>query len=54
MYTIKVLEKETGNLRWTEHHETKEQANKELKHMKENHFNPMFFNFKMTVGEGND
>jgi len=39
MYVIKVIEKDSGNVRWTETHQTKERAYAELKHMQDNHFN---------------
>lgn len=48
MYVIKVIEKDSGNVRWTETHQTKERAYAELKHMQENHFNVDYFDFEVT------
>lgn len=50
-FTIRVIDKLTDTLFWTEHHSTKERAAAELKHMKENHFNPKFFEFEVIGGE---
>lgn len=51
MFTIRVFDKVTNILAWTEYHSTKEKTAAELKHMKENHFNPKFFEFEVTGGE---
>lgn len=51
MITIRIIEKVTNELRWTETHSTQEQANEELQHMKENHFNPEYFNFEISERE---
>jgi len=51
MITIRVIEKGTNELRWTETHPSQEQANEELQHMKENHFNPEYFNFEISERE---
>lgn len=48
MITIRVIDKSTSELRWTETHPSQEQANEELQHMKENHFNPEYFNFEIS------
>lgn len=47
MYVIKVIEKSSGNMRWTETYPTKERAYTELKHIQENYFNAEHFNFKV-------
>lgn len=50
-FSIRVIDKSTNLLTWTEYHSTKENALSELKHMKENHFNPKFFEFEVIGGE---
>jgi hypothetical protein len=42
---VQVIDKETGKLRWEENHPTSEAANKAIKEMKENWFNPDYFKF---------
>lgn len=46
MIRIQVYDKETKKLVWNEDHPNDELANVELEHMKENHFNPDFFDFR--------
>lgn len=47
MYVIRVIDKDTNELFWTEPYKTLEQANEEVEDMKENHFNPEFFSFEI-------
>jgi hypothetical protein len=42
---VQVIDKETGKLRWEENHSTREAANKAIKEMKVNWFNPDYFKF---------
>jgi hypothetical protein len=42
---VQVIDKETKKLRWEETYPNKDAANKAIQEMKENWFNPKFFNF---------
>lgn len=53
MITIRVIDKSTNDLTWTEQHPTRERADEELQHMKENHFNPEYFNFEISENNSN-
>jgi hypothetical protein len=46
---VQVIDKETGKLRWEETHPTSEAANKVIKEMKENWFNPDYFKFLLSL-----
>jgi hypothetical protein len=42
---LEVIDIETGKLRWTENHTTKEEALTAVEKMKKDHFNPDYFRF---------
>lgn len=42
---VKVIDKGNGKLVWEEKYETKEQALKAIKELKERNFNPEYFDF---------
>ncbi|MEK5390175.1 hypothetical protein NSQ59_07295 [Margalitia sp. FSL K6-0131] len=46
---IVVIDKSIGKIFWTEEHKTKEDALKAMQQMKENHFNPECFNYKLQA-----
>lgn len=40
-----VIDKETGKKVWEEHHNSEEELNKAIQQLKENNFNPDYFDF---------
>jgi hypothetical protein len=42
---VQVIDKETGKLRWEENQTSRDAANKAIKEMKVNWFNPDYFKF---------
>jgi uncharacterized protein YegP (UPF0339 family) len=45
---VMVIDKDTGKTFWTEKYETKEAVVKAMEHLKENHFNPKYFTYKLV------
>jgi hypothetical protein len=45
---VTVIDKDTGKVFWIETYETKEAALKAMTDMKDNHFNPEYFTYKLN------
>lgn len=51
MIVINVYKKSTNELWWTEEYDSSRVACQEVKHMKENHFKPEYFDIKVGFSE---